>query len=184
MLAEQTLYYLKEQKRARTPPHPLPTCGGWRGHNPAGRHFGHQSRCAEPPESRAALVLCVLCPLSVFALTIGSGTYEVLRVSFFPTAGMGGLGVARRCSGLAARPPLPCGARLTRNSADWATPIGDGGRPAEPKPSSTPHLALEHEPGGPNMSQGSPGKTLPGRRAPLYQQRTPLSLSTDWAAPN
>ena len=53
-----------------------------------------------------------------------------------------------------------------------------------PNPSSTPHLALEHGTGGPNMSRGSPGKTLPGRRAPLYRQRTPLPLSTDWAAPN
>ena len=86
-------------------PPPLPTCGGWRGHGPAGRHFGHQRRGAEPAEYRAALVLCVLCPLSVFALTTGSGTYRVLRVSFLRQLEWGGWGSPGDASAWQRTPP-------------------------------------------------------------------------------
>ena len=116
----------------------------------------------------------------VCAPTTGSGSYKALCVKFSDCRGRGQgveLGVAWRISGLAPRAPPASSTCLLRRSTEWATPTRGG--PAEPIPGTTPHLALEQETGGPNLSSGLPGAALPKRRAPLYLQHAPLPLSTD-----
>ena len=69
-----------------------------------------------------------LCPLSSVGFYSYNREWDLRGTTcqFFLTAGMGGLGVARRCIGLEAHPPLPCSKLPTRRVRTGRPQFGPG----------------------------------------------------------